>query len=55
MGTLISYVVVGVVSFVLGILVYRNNVKDIGPIADKFDEKIAPLVDEINELKKKVK
>lgn len=48
------YVLVALVSATVGVLIYRNNVKNVAPKFDKFDEKIKPLVDKVNEIAEKV-
>lgn len=50
----ISHLVVAVISAVVGVLIYRNNVKDADPLFDKFDKKVKPLVKKVNELADKV-
>lgn len=37
-STIISHAVVGVIGAVIGIFVYRNNIKPISKVADKVDE-----------------
>jgi uncharacterized protein YoxC len=51
---IISYVLVALIGAIIGVLIYRNNVKDFSPKFDEFDEKIKPLVDKVNELADKV-
>lgn len=52
---MILYIIIAaVIGFILGILVYRNNVDVISPIADKFDTKFDKLELKIEELKKQL-
>ncbi|AGO47557.1 structural protein [Cellulophaga phage phi4:1] len=54
MSEILIPLVVGVGAFVAGIFVYRNNVKDFGPIADKIDGKYDTIESEVKELKTKL-
>ncbi len=50
---MILYIIIAaVIGFILGILVYRNNVDVISPIVDKFDSKFDKLELKMEELKK---
>ncbi len=54
MSEIVSHVLVAVIGFVIGVFVYRNNVKDADPIASKVDKKwdeyVKPKLEELEKV-----
>lgn len=51
MSEFVAFIVGAIVSAVATVFIYRNNVKDIGPLADKVDKLYDDLEKKIEEVK----